>query len=156
MLMSVCVCVCVCVLVMSLYYPANQINNSFHLKKQIKMNQSKTQPNPSLLKRSHTNPTHQVEYFPRQLGSFHMSVWERACRKHLEMRRPIQKYFKGDRTNLLTVRFKADQSDFFAIQCSQLLTETKKLNLFCSFCLSLRTHWLVPRCLDWLKTVWSF
>lgn len=47
-----------------------------------------------------------------QTELFHMSIWQRSHRKHLEGRGPLKKNLEGDRINLLSVTFKASPSGF--------------------------------------------
>lgn len=51
----------------------------------------------------------QMELSPNPLGLFHVSVWERTQRTHLERRCLFKKHMEGDWMKLLSVGFKGDQ-----------------------------------------------
>lgn len=52
--------------------------------------------------------TNQIKCFTDPFNLFHMFSWKESMRKHLERGRKSE----SDWTNLLSVEFKADQSDF--------------------------------------------
>lgn len=55
--------------------------------------------------------THRVKCFLNPVDLFHVSVWERATWKHLEMGGHMKK-LENDWMNLLSIAYKADQSHF--------------------------------------------
>lgn len=77
----------------------------------FRLNKEKHPPFGSQAMVCNNNITNKMKYFTYKWDTFHMSIWERAHRQHLERRRPLQKYLKGDWTNILSATFKTGQSD---------------------------------------------